>query len=110
MTEAWLLIDEAAIRKAAGNPNGRAVLRRPPLAQLERVPDPKSALKELLVTASERQGRRLDQFRRNLNWYVQRVADLVYDFAPLRQLPAFQAFERDTRAALSELLGRSWAT
>ena len=103
MTEAWLLIDETAIRKAADNPNGKIPLGLPALSQLESRPDPKKLLRDLLVAASEKTGRRLDPFKRDLNYRVQRVADYIDDFAPLRQLSAFRALEEDTRIALAEL-------
>lgn len=35
MTEAWLLIDENALRWAAGDPNGRQPLDMPPLSRLD---------------------------------------------------------------------------
>src|SRR5438067_10442591 len=35
MLEAWLLCDELALRRAAGNPNGRQPLELPPANQLE---------------------------------------------------------------------------
>lgn len=47
MTEAWLLVDEKAIRKAAGNPNGRVRLNLPRISRLEALPDPKSSLRAL---------------------------------------------------------------
>jgi hypothetical protein len=92
MTEAWLLISERAIRKAAGNPNGDAHLSMPALANVERLPNPKLLLSNLLKTASGRHGRRLDQFDRAAA--IQRVADYIDDFSALRALTAFQAFER----------------
>jgi len=57
MTEAWLLFDEAAIRTAAGNPNGKRVLQLPKMARVENEPDPKELLYELLREASELGGR-----------------------------------------------------
>lgn len=43
MTEAWLRLDEAAIRRVAGNPNGRTKLGLPKLHEVESVADPKAA-------------------------------------------------------------------
>lgn len=56
MTEAWLLIDERAIRRAADNPNGTSELSLPPLRKLEGTPDPKTILKTCLLAASELRG------------------------------------------------------
>ncbi|MBN1344445.1 MAG: DUF4276 family protein [Phycisphaerae bacterium] len=98
MQEAWLLLDERAIRGAAGNPNGRKALRLPKLSQLEDLPDPKTTLRELLLEASELSGRRLKQFRRKVR--PSRVAEFIEDYAPLRKLPAFQRLEEQTREVL----------
>ncbi|HYU32396.1 MAG TPA: hypothetical protein VEW48_09545 [Thermoanaerobaculia bacterium] len=105
MTEAWLLIEEGAIRRAAGNPNGEVSLPLPRLTSLETVADPKKLLRSCLIQASEKTGRRLEQFERDLPDRVQRVAELISDFAPLRQLPAFRDFENEAREALGQLPG-----
>lgn len=104
MTEAWLLIDEDAIRRAAGNPHGQARLTLPPLARLEEVADPKSRLHEHLCAASEKTGRRLDQFQRRISDRVQRVAGLIDDFSPLLSLPAFARFDASLRSAVASLV------
>ena len=52
MTEAWLLFDETAIRKAAGNPNGNLPLGLPVIHNIESLPDPKQILHDLLRSAS----------------------------------------------------------
>ena len=96
MSEAWLLFDEAAIRTAAANPNGTAKLDLPPLKRAESIPHPKQVLKDALETASELSGRRLAKFNALGQW--RRVAKAIHDFSPLRQLPAFRAFEDDIRA------------
>lgn len=64
-TEAWLLLDEAAIRTVAGRPNGHQPLHLPRWQDLESVANPKERLKEALVRASELSGRRLVRFRRD---------------------------------------------
>jgi len=104
MTEAWLLIDEKAIRQAADNPNGTERLELPPIQKLESLPDPKQWLHEALVLASEKKGRRLQQFKRDLPSRIHRVAALIDDFSPLRRLPAFQQFETLTCERIDPLL------
>jgi len=104
MTEAWFLIDERAIRQAAGNPNGESSLLLPKVTSLERVPDPKKLLRDSLIRASEKTGRRLQQFERDLGERAQRVAELIEDFSPLRQLAAFKDFEKDAGEVLARLL------
>lgn len=103
MTEAWLLFDEAAIRRAAGNPNGRVSLELPRIEDLERLPDPKRTLRQCLLTASELNRRRRDRLARDLPQRILRVADLIDDFAPLDTLPAFRELRRRTAIAVAEL-------
>ena len=104
MSEAWLLFDEKAIRTASGNPNGRVALEMPRPSAIEAEPEPKQLLYHLLTTASEFNGRR----RRSFNPVAasRRVAQLLDDFAPLRQLSAFQVLEDDVRETARS---RGWA-
>lgn len=98
MTEAWLLFDERAIRRAAANPNGRQRLALPALRTVENLPDPKEVLKALLRQASGLSPTRLRRF----HIAIRRVADLIDDFSPLQSVPAFQQLEGE----LDELLAR----
>jgi hypothetical protein len=100
MTEAWLLIDQRAIRTAAGNPNGIRALAMPALPTVESIPDPKQMLRGLLLHATAFRGRRRSKFEREVSQRVQRVAELIEDFRPLRALPAFQEFEHATQCAV----------
>ncbi len=93
MQEAWLLIDESALRTAAGNPAGRRPLEMPGVGTLEDLPDPKQVLHALLRQASELTGRRLRQFNRDLGGRASQVAERIDDFGPLRELAAFQRLE-----------------
>jgi hypothetical protein len=99
MTEAWLLFDEPAIRRAAGNPNGRMTIGIPRLRQVEDLPDPKNTLRDLLRTASGLTGRRLQNFK----VMPRRVASLIDDFSPLRALSAFQQLELALDTSLREM-------
>jgi hypothetical protein len=98
MQEAWLLFDEAAIRRAAGNPNGRDLLRLPRPATCETLADPKDTLHTALRNASGLTGRRKHWF--DPYTAALRLADLIDDFAPLRVLPAFQRLETDLNRAM----------
>ena len=93
MQEAWLLIDESALRKAAGNPQGRRPLSVPDPKKLEELPDPKQVLHDLLYQASELRGRRLKRFVRDVGRHVHRVAEQIDDFSLLRELAAFRQVE-----------------
>ena len=105
MTEAWLLFDETAIRRAAGNPNGRMPLELPPVAKAEELPDPKFLLVRAFRTASGQSGRRLKKL--NVQARRTRLAELITDFSPLRQLPAFSRLEEDLRLAATDLWSAS---
>lgn len=95
MQEAWLLIDEAALRRAAGNPNGTQPLAMPDVQRLEELADPKQLIRDLLRQASELQGRRLERF----NWRssAHRVAEIIDDFSVLYRLAAFQRLAAEVK-------------
>ncbi len=66
-TEAWLLLDEMAIRRVSGKPNGRVVLNLPAPNHVETVLNPKERLSEELLRASESTGRRRELLRKKLS-------------------------------------------
>ncbi len=98
MTEAWMLFDEQAIRRAAGNPYGRHPLNLPEMKNVECLPDPKEILFEALKTASEYTGRRLRRF--DVYGAAHLVFEHVADFSPMRHLAAFQDLEKQVRTFL----------
>jgi hypothetical protein len=100
MTEAWLLGDESAIRRAAGLPSGRDSIDLPALATVEGLPDPKRVLNRELVAASGAQGRRRRRF--NEREAVYRVAERM-EIASLRVLGSFSRLEQHVRSALIEV-------
>lgn len=93
MQEAWLLHDEAALRRAAGRPSGREPIGLPPRRAWEALSDPKQILYQALIVASGARGRRAKQFRPNVA--AHRIAELIDDWSPLRELSAFQRLESD---------------
>jgi hypothetical protein len=98
MQEAWLLFDERAIRSAAGNPNGSYDLKLPRLRDLEGLPDPKTVLHDALRAASGLNARRREQFKPQQA--AIRLADVIKDYVPLRELHAFQRLEADMVATM----------
>jgi hypothetical protein len=98
MMEAWLLVDEAAIRRAAGNPAGKMALGLPRINRIESTPDPKKALFDALATASGYTGRRLAKL--NFPALRYRVAELISDHSQLRRLSAFTALEAEVESVL----------
>ena len=103
MTEAWLLVDEQAIRSAASNPNGKATLNLPGVDKLEGLHDPKNVLLESLKLASELPPGRLRKFRPETCRH--RVAELISDFSQLRNLSAFVQFENTLTERIQSMSG-----
>ena len=99
MTEAWLLVDEAAIRAAAGNPTGKLALDLPSLKKIELLPDPKEVLFTALRTASERPPGRLRKFDPQERRH--RITELIDDLDRLRRLPSFAHLEEQIRSHFS---------
>jgi hypothetical protein len=100
MTEAWLLFDEPALRRAAGNPNGRGTLPLPRRQDVESLPDPKKLLADIQAAAVGDRPRR--RALAPVAEYTRRVADFTSDFSPLRALPAFSVLVEETMTVVRE--------
>ena len=98
MQETWLLIDETAIKTAAGNRRYAGELELPTARQLEMITDPKDLLNRLLIQASDLNRRRQRSFP--VARHARLVTEFVEDFSPLRQLGAFAALEEEVSAAI----------
>ena len=96
--EAWILLDEAEIRKVAGNPNGKAALDLPRPSEVERVADPKSMLEDVLCQASEHAGRRLRKFKRSFPKHRRILLQQLPVGGPLEQVAGWRRL-RDAVAA-----------
>jgi len=101
MTEAWLLLDEAAIRSVAGRPSGTMALSLPVAAQVERDVDPKATLRQALRSASGHRGRRLRKFERDFSAHRRQLLDRLDRSGPLRELRAWQELESDVATILA---------
>jgi len=106
MQEAWLLIDANALRKAADGTDKRLPVL-PPIKRLEDLPDPKQKLRDLMRQAGGASGRKLKKFNRDLEERIQRLAETIDDFSPLRQLSAFQRLEKDIQEVLKDMEPRT---
>ncbi len=102
MMETWLLINENAIRKAAGNRNSKILLNIPTLNKLESILQPKDFLRNLISDASELSGRNLKKL--NLSQAIHNLAEYIEDFQPLRTLQSFQVFEKDAKTVIDNFL------
>jgi hypothetical protein len=103
MTEAWLLLDEPAIRAVAGRPTGTEQLDLPRRPNVESVPDPKSCLQDALATASGLSGRRLSKFKRDFPAHRRQLLDRLDRAGPVRELSAWRALDLATGAAMAHL-------
>ncbi len=101
MTEAWLLVDEIAIRWAAGNPRGTEPLNLPSLSRIEDLPDPKRVLFDALNAASGLNTRRRSKLP--VHQRAHRIPDYMRGYSCLTALSAFRALQRDIREAVQEL-------
>jgi hypothetical protein len=101
MTEAWLLSDERAIRRAAGNPNGTDDLKLPDLRRLEDVTDPKRVLHEALTRACGLNIRR--RSRLQVHQLVHLIPGHIEDYSRLNILPAFNALQEDIQVLINSV-------
>ena len=97
------MIDANALQKAADGTNHRPPAL-PPIKQLEKLPDPKQTLYDLMQKANGARGRKLKKFKQELGRRRQRIAEIIDDFSPLRQLPAFQRLEQDIQHVLKHIV------
>lgn len=106
-TEAWLLLDEAAIRRAVGRPRGTARLGLPTPETVERMVQPKERLKEVLELASEATGRRLERVRQDFPLHRRALLQDLATTGPVERVPSWQQLRADLQSALgSGLAGR----
>ena len=106
-TEAWLLLDDTAIRDIVRNPNGRMQLNLPSPAEMERLADSKSALQSAMLLAAGAHGRK----RRALARELPDLRNLLLANLPieglLERVESWARFRDDTIAALWELEART---
>jgi hypothetical protein len=102
MMEAWLLIDELAIRKASGNTSKDLKDKLPAISRLEKIRDPKQQLHNLLKEASGLSGRRLNKF--NVHHGVHLVSEYITDYSSLRNLSAFKVMEDELKSVINNLM------
>lgn len=90
-TEAWLLLDEDAIRSVVENAHGTVSLGLPRPRDVEKLADPKEKLKEVLAVASGQQGRRLTRTKRE---FPRHRALLVERLDPGGKITLLSAWQR----------------
>ena len=102
-TEAWLLLDETAIRNVTGNPNGTVPLGLPIQTQVEGEANPKARLEQALLTASELGGRRRKRFHRDIPSMHRLLLEELPIGGLLEQVPSWIRFRNDLMTALDSL-------
>ena len=102
-TEAWLLLDEMAIRLVAGNPNGRVQLNLPAPDSVETIARPKVLLKEVLITASGKTGRRLSRFRHDFPIHRRLLLQKLSSQGRVTRLQAWSRMQDDIKDALNSI-------
>lgn len=105
MTEAWLLLDERAIRDVAGKPSGRTDLGLPKVHESEGLADPKRRLRDALLAASESTGRRRDQAGRRFEQHRRLLLQRLDRNGPVTGLESWKALVNDV-SVLCDRLGR----
>lgn len=95
MTEAWLLLDEAAIRQVAGNPRGRTRLSLPRRHEVESKPDPKEILRECLLTAADVTGRRREAAAKRFNQHRRQLLERLDPTGPVTELDSWRHLVSD---------------
>jgi hypothetical protein len=99
-TEAWLLLDEQAIRQVAQKPRGRVTLQLPRANRIESLAQPKEHLKRSLAVASELTGRRLARFERNFDIHRTLLLERLSLAGELEQLNSWVRLRNDVRTAI----------
>lgn len=103
-SEAWLLLDASAIRKAADNPSGTMELNLPTPREVEHERTPKRRFASTMVVASGLRGRRRHAFERGAGQWPSLVGDYIESFARHREVQAFSRFAADTERAVRTVL------
>lgn len=101
MTEAWLLLDEPAIRTVAGNPAGRASLTLPKHHEAERLPDPKSVLRQALLDAANVTGRRRERLDRRFSENRRQLLERLDPHGPVTRLTSWRDLVRSVESVIA---------
>lgn len=104
-TEAWLLLDEEAIRRVASRPSGRLPLGLPGPKAVESLANPKEHLKRALATAGEVSGRRLEKLKQDFPRQRQNLLQSLSLDGKHTTVSSWQKMVADMKTAI-ELIAR----
>lgn len=102
--EAWLVVDEALIRSVVGHPRGRSPLGLPPIRGVEKTTDPKGALQEACLRASEKTGARRKKEKSQFGTRRATLLERLDIDGPVTRLPSWQRFVNDLNTAAARRL------
>lgn len=105
--EAWLLLNEAAIRRVAGKPRGSNNLELPSAGRVESLRNPKEALNRKILAASGKTGRRRERIKERLDSMCYQLLRDLPTGGPLEQVPAWARLKRDTKKCIAQLRNRN---
>lgn len=105
MTEAWLLLDEAAIRTVAGNPRGRTALSLPRRHEVETCADPKKILEECLLAAADATGRRRDRVAKRFSQSRKQLLERLDLNGPVTALPSWRSMVAEIDSVVEQWRG-----
>jgi hypothetical protein len=107
--EAWLLLDERALRGVAGRPNGKEALNLPKPAAVEGLARPKERLQETLLAAASVTGRRRERFIHEFPHHRAQLLDRLPPGGVLENVPAWVRMRSDLQNAIARLRAGSAA-
>ena len=102
-TEAWLLLDEQAIRDVVACPKGKQPLKLPKPNAIEGTRNPKEILQKALLAASRASGQRLKKEKNSFSRHRKVLLQRLDPLDAVRNLPSWQCLERDIQRALAQL-------
>jgi hypothetical protein len=101
--EAWLILDEAEIRRVAGKPSGRRPLDLPKVNAVESTANPKEILKHALIEAGELTGRRREREKSAFSQRRRTLMDRLDIDGPVCQLSGWRQLTEDINQLAQEL-------
>jgi hypothetical protein len=102
-TEAWLLLDELAIRQVVGRPLGTAPLDLPRPAKVESIADPKEKLQALLLLASEASGRKLQKVAGDFPLHRLALLQQLTMSGPQKNIHSWKRMIKDSVSAVEKV-------
>lgn len=101
--EAWLLLDEQAIRDVVGKPSGRQELGIPKVKHIEKTHQPKEILEKACLLASNTTGRRHKEEKRKFPERRRVLLERLDIDGPVQDLSAWKAMQEDIQRAATLL-------